>query len=93
MESYGGGFSTGSSALYTTLGAPAFVKRSTKVGKPVIFVGINYRLGVWGFPTGKAFADAGAANNGLRDQKVALQWVQENIAAFGGDPEKVSCWF
>lgn len=88
--SYGGGFSLGSSALYTTLGAPTFVKRSTELGEPVIFVGINYRLGVWGFPTGKAFADAGAVNNGIRDQKMALKWVQENIAAFGGDPEKVT---
>jgi carboxylesterase type B len=63
---YGGGFSNGASALYTTLGAPTFVKRATKTGKPVIVVNINYRMGVWGFPMGPDMA--GSANYGLRVQ-------------------------
>jgi carboxylesterase type B len=41
---------------------------------------------------GKAFADAGAANLGIRDITQGLWWVQENIWAFGGDPSKVK-WF
>lgn len=59
----------------------------------VICVTFNYRVGVWGFLelggiTGAG--DAGSGNNALRDQILALQWVQENIAAFGGDPRTVT---
>ncbi|BEJ15098.1 hypothetical protein CspHIS471_0408650 [Cutaneotrichosporon sp. HIS471] len=84
---YGGGFSSGSTALYTML-SPLFIKRSSATGKPVIVVNINYRMGVWGFPAGPDLA--GSANNGIRDQQVALKWVRENIASFGGDPDKVT---
>ena len=60
----------------------------------VVFVSFNYRLGIFGFadfsevPGGEAYADA--PNLGLLDQIAALQWVKENIAAFGGDPERVT---
>jgi para-nitrobenzyl esterase len=52
----------------------------------VILVGVNYRLGVQGFGVLK---DA-PSNRGLLDQVAALRWVQENIAAFGGDPGRVT---
>ncbi len=52
----------------------------------VVVVGVNYRLGVAGFPV---LPDA-PTNLGIRDQILALQWVQENIAAFGGDPGNVT---
>ncbi|MGW6392644.1 carboxylesterase/lipase family protein [Streptomyces sp. NPDC055103] len=52
----------------------------------VVLVSVNYRLGVEGFGV---FPDA-PANLGLRDQIAALAWVRENIAAFGGDPERVT---
>ncbi|MFF9344019.1 carboxylesterase/lipase family protein [Streptomyces sp. NPDC014773] len=52
----------------------------------VVLVSVNYRLGVEGFGV---FPDA-PANLGLRDQIAALVWVRENIAAFGGDPERVT---
>ena len=58
-------------------------------GTPIIFVSFNYRLGPFGFPQGPEAVEKGALNLGLHDQWVALQWVQKNIASFGGDPRKV----
>jgi len=61
----------------------------------VVLVSINYRLGRFGFFAHPALtAEAGGhgdlANYGLMDQVAALQWVKRNIAAFGGDPRKVT---
>ena len=58
----------------------------------VVCVTINYRLGVQGFwHLGEHFAElAQSGNIGMLDQIAALQWVQENIAAFGGDPNQVT---
>lgn len=61
-------------------------------GKPFIAVSINYRLAAWGFLSSSEIKESGNTNLGLRDQRLALQWVQENIAAFGGDPSKVTIW-
>jgi len=52
----------------------------------VVLVSVNYRLGVEGFGL---FPDA-PANRGLLDQLAALEWVRDNIAAFGGDPDRVA---
>ncbi len=65
-----------------------------KENPDVIVVTIAYRLGVMGFlhlshlPDGKDYPDS--QNLGLLDQKMALKWVHENIAAFGGDPDNVT---
>jgi para-nitrobenzyl esterase len=60
----------------------------------VVVVGMNYRLGVLGFlahPALNAESEKGVSGNyGLLDQIEALRWVQKNIAAFGGDPERVT---
>ncbi|PKM22570.1 MAG: carboxylesterase [Gammaproteobacteria bacterium HGW-Gammaproteobacteria-14] len=58
----------------------------------VVVVNITYRLGAWGFGWFHDVAPGLEAdsNLGLRDQVAALQWVQENIAAFGGDPSRVT---
>ncbi|WP_299529212.1 carboxylesterase/lipase family protein [uncultured Streptomyces sp.] len=52
----------------------------------IVLVSVNYRLGIEGFGV---FPDA-PANLGLRDQLAALEWVRDNIAAFGGDPGRVT---
>lgn len=55
-----------------------------------IFTSINYRLLFYGFPSGDEPHQLGIENLGLKDQRLAFKWVQENIAAFGGDPSKVT---
>lgn len=61
------------------------MENAQKIGKPIIGVSINYRLSAWGFLSGsEEVRDTGNLNLGLRDQRLALQWVQENIGAFGG---------
>jgi para-nitrobenzyl esterase len=59
----------------------------------VVCVALNYRLGVLGFLEMEPLLGAsyaGSANNGVRDLIAGLAWVRENIAAFGGDPAKVT---
>nr|OQO23396.1 hypothetical protein B0A51_08947 [Rachicladosporium sp. CCFEE 5018] len=68
------------------------VENSIKIGKPIIGVSINYRKQGWGFLASEQVSGAGATNIGFRDQRLALHWVQENIAAFGGDASKVTIW-
>ena len=76
---YGGGFTNGSGSAGMYNGA-AFARDG------VVCVTINYRLAAEGF----LFLDDGIANLGLLDQLAALQWVQTNISAFGGDPARVT---
>lgn len=61
-------------------------------GKPFIAVTLNYRLSAWGFLSSSQVTGSGNTNLGLRDQRMALHWIQENIRAFGGDPDKVTIW-
>ena len=67
-----------------------------KENPDVILVSIEYRLGAFGFwhlshlPDGKNYPDA--QNLGLMDQMMALKWIHENIANFGGDPDNVTIW-
>jgi len=76
---HGGSFMNGSSSVGAYDGA-AFARDG------VVFVSINYRLAAEGF----LFLGDAAANLGLLDQLAALRWVQDNIAAFGGDPARVT---
>ncbi|GAA1674214.1 carboxylesterase family protein [Fodinicola feengrottensis] len=76
---HGGGYHLGSNAMPGANGT-AFARDG------IVLVSINYRLGVHGF----AVLPDVPANRGIRDQLAALRWVQENIAAFGGDPANVT---
>lgn len=82
---HGGGFEmgSGSSPLYD---GAHFARNG------VVFVSINYRLGSLGFLdlSSSDPAEAGSGNVGLLDQVAALEWVRDNIAAFGGDPGNVT---
>ncbi|QRV90083.1 carbohydrate esterase family 10 protein [Ceratobasidium sp. AG-Ba] len=66
------------------------VSTSIAMGQPVIYVSLNYRLGFFGFPVGSQTMRKGTTNLGLYDQRMAIEWVQNNIAAFGGDPTKAT---
>jgi para-nitrobenzyl esterase len=79
---YGGGFTSGGSACPIYDGE-AFAKEG------IIFVSINYRVGIFGFFTHPDLQEP-SGNFGLLDQIAALKWVKKNIAAFGGDPEQVT---
>lgn len=82
---HGGGFSAGSGNLPQANGT-AIPRQG------VIVVTINYRLAMFGFLAHPALATGGetAGNYGLLDSVAALQWVQRNIHAFGGDPDRVT---
>jgi para-nitrobenzyl esterase len=84
---HGGGFNAGASDEPRHDG-------TTLARKGVVVVTINYRLGVFGFlahPELTAESGRGAAGNyALMDQLAALQWVHDNVAAFGGDPGNVT---
>ena len=88
---YGGGFETGGTA------DPQYdCHNLLKENPDVIIVTIAYRVSFLGFlhlshlPDGKEYQDA--SNLGLMDQMMALKWVHENIAGFGGDPDNVTIW-
>lgn len=84
---YGGGFSSGGSACPIYDGE-AMAK------KGIVFVSINYRVGLFGFfshpELTKESGNNASGNYGLMDQIAGLKWVQKNIAAFGGDPANVT---
>ncbi|KAI1082040.1 carboxylesterase family protein [Whalleya microplaca] len=88
---YGGGFVEGA-ARDPRYNLSFIVDQSVQMGKPIIGVSINYRLHGWGWLWSREVVEAGVANLGLRDQRLALQWIRENIAAFGGDPDKVTIY-
>jgi para-nitrobenzyl esterase len=79
---FGGGFAVGDGAEFGLYDGTELAK-----SKNVVVVSPNYRVGALGFLASAALPDSG--NFGLQDQRRALEWVQANIAAFGGDPDNV----
>lgn len=84
---YGGGFGGGSTAYPVHDGA-------NLAKKDVVLVSIAYRVGTIGFLAHPELSEESpnnvSGNYGLLDQIAALEWIQENISAFGGDPNKVT---
>ncbi|THC90402.1 hypothetical protein EYZ11_010143 [Aspergillus tanneri] len=56
----------------------------------IVYVAINYRLGLFGWSSGPTFGAQGQANLGLLDQHFALDWIQKYIHFFGGDPTRIT---
>ncbi|KIQ15963.1 carboxylesterase/lipase family protein [Rhodococcus sp. MEB064] len=84
---HGGAYTLGTSATSMYSGT-SLVRRGD-----IVYVSLNYRLGALGYLDFRQFSTPERtfdSNLGLRDQIAALQWVQRNIAAFGGDPDNVT---
>lgn len=84
---HGGGFGGGSADI------PIYNGESI-AKKDVVYVGINYRVGIFGFLTNSQLSaeskDGISGNYGILDQITALKWVKNNISKFGGDPDNVT---
>ena len=84
---HGGGFTAGSSIELPSYDGENLAKKGD-----VVLVSVNHRLNVLGFLDLSAYGDKykNSGNAGLADLVAALQWVKENIAQFGGDPDNVT---
>ncbi|WP_202910523.1 carboxylesterase/lipase family protein [Hymenobacter sediminis] len=84
---YGGGFIAGD-------GSEPRYDGESMARRGIVAVTVNYRLGVFGFLSHpeltKESPNKASGNYGFQDQTAALRWVQQNIAAFGGDPKQVT---
>ncbi|OAA80440.1 Carboxylesterase, type B [Akanthomyces lecanii RCEF 1005] len=88
---HGGGFYMGGSGDLR-FNMSMIVDNAQKAGTPFIAISLNYRLNGFGFLYSNEIRGEGATNLGLRDQRLALHWIQENARQFGGDPRKVTIW-
>ncbi|MEP7311378.1 MAG: carboxylesterase family protein [Pseudomonadota bacterium] len=82
---YGGGFTIGSAGI-ATYGGESIARRGA------VFVNLNYRVGILGFlshPELSKEQGGRSGNYGLLDQNLALRWIHDNIAKFGGDPSRI----
>ncbi|KAI4154055.1 MAG: hypothetical protein LQ340_001929 [Diploschistes diacapsis] len=81
---YGGGFSTGGENVPYQL-PPHWVQRT----QDHIVVSFNYRLNIFGFPNAAGLKEQ---NLGTLDQRMAVEWLLQNIQHFGGDPSRMTLW-
>ncbi|KAK2025124.1 carboxylesterase [Colletotrichum zoysiae] len=87
---HGGGFMTGSN-WWPQYDMKRIVQLASQRGKPIIAAAISYRVGAPGFLTSEELRKEGyRSNHGHHDQRVALKWIKEYIAGFGGDPRQVT---
>ncbi|KAF9361644.1 hypothetical protein BGX26_000596 [Mortierella sp. AD094] len=103
---HGGSFKDGSNAMELYDGTNMVAHSIKGLGHPVIVVTINYRLNYFGFLSSSELVqdvqsdkrlssnnhEKSVGNWGLLDQKIALEWVRDNIEAFGGDPKDVTAF-
>ncbi|KAJ0422605.1 Alpha/Beta hydrolase protein [Aspergillus carlsbadensis] len=88
---FGGGWQQGATAdpRYNM----TYITRQAALNrKPILGISINYRVAAFGFLDSEEVRASGNNNLGLLDQRIAMRWVKKNIAAFGGDPDKVTIW-
>jgi carboxylesterase type B len=83
---HGGGLSMGANS-WPQYDLQKFVDRSVDIGKPVIAVAMNYRIGLFGFAAHEEMDAVG--NMGFKDQVLAFRWIKKHIAGFGGDPSNI----
>ncbi|KAG0346673.1 hypothetical protein BG004_001117 [Podila humilis] len=101
---FGGGYRDGSNAMDLYDGSN-LVAESAKIGRPVIVVVINYRLNFFGFfscpelvqdvrsdPKLHSEYDYSTGNWGLLDQRLAFEWVRNNIGVFGGEASNITAF-
>ncbi|KAG7089956.1 hypothetical protein E1B28_011581 [Marasmius oreades] len=87
---HGGAYTNGAGSQ-PSLVPTRIILRSAAVKKAILFVSVNYRLNTFGFLASSVIPKEDL-NAGLLDQMEALRFLQRNIAAFGGDPSKVTIW-
>ncbi|KAJ4204144.1 hypothetical protein NW759_014981 [Fusarium solani] len=92
---HGGGFNAGDNTVQ--FDGNHLVKRSVEINQPIVLVAVNYRLNLFGALSSRELNEEAESlgekpipNQGLHDQRIALQWVQSYIHHFGGDPARVT---
>ncbi|CAE6431218.1 unnamed protein product [Rhizoctonia solani] len=81
---YGGSFEQGGTSI------PVYEATDLVANHDIVSIAINYRVSILGNPNSPYLASKGGALNvGLLDQRFAIEWLQRNIAAFGGDPKRM----
>ncbi|OJJ96222.1 hypothetical protein ASPACDRAFT_54622 [Aspergillus aculeatus ATCC 16872] len=81
---HGGAYNRGTASMHNTASMVGWAD------EPFVAVSFNYRIGALGFLPSTTTANEGILNLGLHDQLLLFQWVQDNIASFGGDPSQVT---
>ncbi|EJD00170.1 alpha/beta-hydrolase [Fomitiporia mediterranea MF3/22] len=87
---YGGQWTSGAASIHS-YDPTRMINRGVLNGKPFMFASFNYRVNTFGFLASSHVAPQDL-NNGIQDQTLALKFIRENIAKFGGDPSKVTIW-
>jgi carboxylesterase type B len=78
---FGGGFSLGDAST------PMYNGANLAANQDVVVVSFNYRTNMFGFPGAPGVKDQ---NPALLDQRLAVEWTRDNVAAFGGDPDRIT---